>query len=310
MRYVLVLLAIMIASSLLFIIGVKKSSKPQSPKIIRSEEIRIIESIFNKKVETFNDEGVVKISIPRNDVTVSIKGHPLDPFMGLTTWIAFQKGSKQGIEIMAMGDLVLLEHEVDAVMSMALDQDIKITALHNHFMYDQPKIYFMHIEAEGNTHKIAEGLKKTIAAAHQSKEISAIPFPKATAITGSTIEKIVGVKGQAKNGMFKLVIGRQTKAGCGCILGKNMGINTWAAFAGTDDNAIVDGDFVILENELQPVLKALRAEGISIVAIHNHMINEHPRLIFLHYWGHGSVTDLANGIKKALDKTSTFQVSM
>ena len=123
-------------------------------------------------------------------------------------------------------------------------------------------------------------------------------------ITGKTIESILGVKGQANNGMFKVVIGRTTKMPCGCEMTKDMGVNTWAAFAGADDNALVDGDFAVMEDELQPVLKSLRHDGINIVAIHSHMTQETPRILFLHYWGRGKVTDLAESLKTALAKQS------
>ena len=126
-------------------------------------------------------------------------------------------------------------------------------------------------------------------------------MPAKNSITGKAIEDILGVKGQARDGMFKVVIGRTAKMACGCEIGAEMGVNTWAAFAGTDDQALVDGDFAMTEDELQPVLKSLRAEGINIVAIHHHMTHEKPRYIFLHYWGRGRAESLAQSLKKALD---------
>jgi hypothetical protein len=120
-------------------------------------------------------------------------------------------------------------------------------------------------------------------------------------ITGKAIEETLGIKGQAKDGMFKVVIGRPAKMSCGCDVNKEMGVNTWAAFAGTDDNAMVDGDFAVTEKELQTVLRTLRAEGINIVAIHHHMTGETPRYLFLHYWGKGNAASLAGSLKKALD---------
>jgi hypothetical protein len=128
--------------------------------------------------------------------------------------------------------------------------------------------------------------------------------PATNSISGKVIDDLFGTKGQAKDGMFKIVIGRETKMPCGCMMTKEMGVNTWAAFAGTDENAIVDGDFAVLEDELQPVLKSLRAEGINIVAIHNHMTHEEPRTLFLHYWGKGKAESLASSLKKTLDVQS------
>ena len=108
--------------------------------------------------------------------------------------------------------------------------------------------------------------------------------------------------------MYKVVIGREAKAGCGCKVGKAMGVNTWAAFAGQDMNAFVDGDFAVLEHELRPVLRSLRSSGINVVAIHNHMILEKPRIVFLHYWGKGTSMDLARGVRGALDQTMATDV--
>jgi hypothetical protein len=208
---------------------------------------------------------------------------------------------------MVMGDLVLFQDEVNPVMSVAFDAGLSVTALHNHFFYDNPKVYFMHIAGEGEVEKLAAAVKAALA---KMKEIRAakpepgpafgLPIPSKNSITSAKIEEALGVKGQAKDGMFKAVIGRKAKMPCGCEVGKEMGVNTWAAFAGTDDNAVVDGDFVVTEDELQPVLKSLRASNINIVAIHNHMTHEQPRMVFLHYWGKGKAVDLAGAVKRAL----------
>ncbi len=208
---------------------------------------------------------------------------------------------------MIMGDLVLFQDEVNPVMSALFESGLKVTALHNHFFFDEPKVYFMHIEGEGATEAMANGVKKALAV---SKEIRAAnaqlakffgkPMPNRNAISAQAIETILG-KGQANNGMFKFVVRRKAKMPCGCDATKEMGVNTWAAFAGTDDNAVVDGDFAVIEDELQTVLKSLRAAGVNIVAIHSHMTHEEPRILFLHYWGRGQAEDLAKAVKSALD---------
>lgn len=270
-----------------------------------------IEEIFSVKGEVFPEEGVVKVSFPRTDVKVTIDNWLMKPFMGLTSWAAFQKGRKEGIEVMIMGDLVLFEDEVNSAMSTALENSLEVTALHNHFFFDKPKVYFMHIGGEGKIETFASGVRKVLDTVKAIRAANPQPqtqfneqtIPADNAIDGTQIEKILGVGGQVKDGMFKVVIGRKTRVACGCLVGKNMGVNTWAAFAGNNENAVVDGDFAVLEGELQPVLKALRAANINIVAIHNHMILEQPRFIFLHYWGKGTTTDLALGLKSALDKT-------
>ena len=251
-------------------------------------------------------EGVFKVSAPRTDLSVSVDGWKMPPFMGLTTWAGFIEGKKA--EAMVAGDLVLFEDEVNPVMSALFANGVNVTALHNHFFFDEPKVYFMHIGGDGPLDKLAGGVKaalakqKEIRAAHpQPTRMFGSAFaPAQNAISGKAIEEILGTKGQANNGMFKVVVGRAAKMPCGCEMTKEMGVNTWAAFAGTDDNAVVDGDFAVLEDELQPVLKSLRAAGVNIVAIHSHMTHENPRILFLHYWGKGKAADLAKAVKSAL----------
>ena len=255
------------------------------------------------------EEGVYKVSFPRTDVKVIVDGWTMKPFMGLTSWASFQKGQKD--QMMVMGDLVLFEDEVNPVMSAALDNSLGVTALHNHFFYDSPKVFFMHIGGEGNLETLAKAVRAT---QDKVKEIRSIapkpakgfegsPLTQESTIDGKPLEQILRTKGQANNGMFKVVIGRKAKMHGTEEVGKEMGVNTWAAFAGTNENALVDGDFVVLESELQPVLKVLRGSGINIVAIHHHMTHEQPRFIFLHYWGKGAATQLAQGVRKALDQT-------
>jgi hypothetical protein len=128
--------------------------------------------------------------------------------------------------------------------------------------------------------------------------------PSPSKIDAAKLDAAFGVKGTAKDGMYKGVFGRKTRAECGCTIGKAMGVNTWAAFAGTDADAVVDGDFAVSEDEMQPVLKALRAAGVHVVAIHSHMTQESPRILFLHYWGRGVAAELAKAVKRALDLTA------
>jgi hypothetical protein len=255
---------------------------------------------------------VVKVSFPRTDVAVSVDGWAnLPPFMGLTSWAAFSPGEKPGVEAMVMGDLVLFEDEVNPVMSAALDGGLEVTALHNHFFYDAPRVLFMHIGGEGSVAKLAGALRAALDAeravrlkAPQPRSgFGARPLPK-NAIDGAKLDALFGVKGTAKDGMYKAVMGRVASAACGCSIGKAMGVNTWAAFGGSDADAVVDGDFSVTESELQAVLRSLRAGGINIVAIHSHMTGENPRLLFLHYWGRGTSLALATTLNRTLDLTA------
>ncbi len=227
---------------------------------------------FNEK------EGVYKVTSPRNDVKVVVDGWTMPPFMGLGTWAAFTE-TKNGA--MVMGDTVLFEDEVNSAMSAALDNGLSVTALHNHFFFDQPKVYFMHIEGEGTVDKL---------------------------VTAAPLNEIFGMQGESKDGMVKFTIGRPAKMH-GVRIDKDMGVNTWAAFAGTDDNAVVDGDFAVTEDELQPVMKSLLKDKINIVAIHQHMTHEEPRIMFFHYWGRGSAKDLAQAVEGGILVGGLLKVS-
>jgi hypothetical protein len=269
-----------------------------------------IDQLTGAKGTLNKDEGVYKVSFPRNDVKVTVDGTPMSPFMGLTSWAAFKTGEK--VEAMVMGDIVLFQDEVNPAMSAALDSGLWVTALHNHFFYDQPKVYFMHIGGEGSLDQLASGVKKVMAAVHDIRlrtpqpatGFTHEPFADKSSITAAALDAAFAAKGQAKDGMYKATFGRTTKMPCGCEAGKELGVNTWAAFYGADDHAFVDGDFAVVQGELQGVLKTLRKNGVNIVAIHSHMENENPRIIFLHYWGIGPAADLAKSVKEALDTTA------
>lgn len=254
-----------------------------------------IEQITGLKGTYSSKEDVFKISKPRNDVKIQVDGWTMPPFMGLTSYAAFKPA--HGSQVMMMGDTVLFEDEVNPAMSAALDAGLEVTALHNHFFFDQPKVYFMHIGGHGDAARLAEGVKKVPESAFPGQ----IASP--SSIRPAPLEAVFGSKGQANNGMFKMVVGR-TASMQGVTVRNEMGVNTWAAFAGTDDEAVIDGDFAMREGELQTVLKSMRSSGINIVAIHQHMTGETPRILFLHYWGKGKAVDLAKGVKAALDAQS------
>jgi hypothetical protein len=263
-----------------------------------------IESITGISGTMNKAENVFKISKPRSDIKADVDRWTLPPFMGITSYAAFMPTAGG---TMVMGDTVLLEDEVNPAMSAALDAGLEVTALHNHFFFDQPRIYFMHIGAMGETARLARAVKAvydSIARVRsgQASPASAFPgdLPATSSISAAPIEEVFGTKSQSSNGMVKVVIGRKTTMH-GADVGNEMGVNTWAAFAGSDQQAVVDGDFAMLESELQTVLKTMRAGGINIVAIHQHMTGETPRIMFLHYWGKGKAVELARAVKKAVD---------
>jgi hypothetical protein len=262
-----------------------------------------IDQLTGLKGKMNEKEGVYKVTFPRNDVKVVVDGWTMPPFMGLGTWAAFI-ATKDGA--MVMGDTVLFEDEVNAAMSVALDNGLNVTALHNHFFFDHPKVYFMHIEGEGTVDKLATAVRKVYDAAKQiraanptpKESFGAAPLPEKSSITAAPLNEIFGAQGESKEGMVKFTFGRRATMH-GVKIDNTMGVNTWAAFAGTDDNAIVDGDFAVTEDELQPTLRSLLEEKINIVAIHQHMTHEQPRMMFFHYWGRGRAKDLAQAIKGA-----------
>ena len=264
-----------------------------------------IDNLTGLKGKLNEKEGVYRVTFPRDDVKIVVDGWTMPPFMGLGTWAAFTKGAHT--EAMVMGDTVLFEDEVNAAMSAALDNGLSVTALHNHFFFDQPKVYFMHIEGEGSVEKLASAVKKmydTTKAIRGPKAKPAESFPtvgqaslpEKNSITAAPLNEIFDMQGEAKDGMVKFTIGRPAKMH-DVKIDKDMGVNTWAAFAGSDDNAVVDGDFAVTEDELQPVLRSLLDNKINIVAIHQHMTYEEPRIMFFHYWGRGRAKDLANAVK-------------
>ncbi len=254
-------------------------------------------------------EDTYKVTFPRTDVKVTVEGRPMSPFLGFSSWAAFTPGTHGGL--MVMGDVVLLEDEVNAAMSAALDSGLEVTARHNHFFYESPRVMYMHIGGSGSAEQLAPAVRKVFdavkgvraAAPAPAARFAGEPVSEKSSISAGALDAILDVKGETNNGMYKVTIGRSASMH-GARVGKQMGVNTWAAFAGSDENALVDGDFAMTTDELQGVLKTLRRAGINIVAIHNHMTHEDPQYVFLHYWGEGPAAILAKGLKSALDTQS------
>ncbi len=253
---------------------------------------------------TTTPDGVVRIAWARTDVTVTVDGMPFKPAAGLGSWAAFT-ATKPGA--MVMGDTVVFQDEVTPAMDAAFAAGLEITALHNHFFYDEPKVYFMHIGGQGEAEKLAAGVKamwdaiKAVRAAHP-QPATRFPgdVPQPGTIATAPLDAILGHKSQVQDGVVKFTIGRDG-AMHGVKVGGSMGLTTWAAFSGSDDLAAVDGDFIMTAPEVQPVLRALRKANIHIVALHNHMVGEQPAYYFTHFWGKGPAPDLARSIRAALD---------
>jgi hypothetical protein len=249
-------------------------------------------------------DGVVRIGWPRTDVAVTVDGMPLKPFAGLGAWAAFTPAPHGA---MVMGDTVVFQDEVDPAMDAAFAGGLEVTGLHNHFFYDEPKVYFMHIGGQGDPEKLAAAVKgvwdaiKKVRADHAdvAKGFGGAA-PKEGKIDAAAVEKALDQKSETQDGVVKVTIGREGMMHHVAVAG-SMGLTTWAAFSGGDELAAVDGDFIMTAEEVQPVLRALRKADVHVVALHNHMVGEQPAFYFTHFWAKGSTEDLATGLKSALD---------
>jgi hypothetical protein len=251
-------------------------------------------------------DNVLKVNIPRNDVKVTVAGVATPTPFGFGGWVAMTKGD--GGHQVLMGDLVLVQDEVNPVMSALLENGIDVTALHNHFFWDEPRMYYMHVHGHGSASELAQKLKPALALIGKSTSAPpASPAPTAAApnpLNTAKLVEIVGTQGEQNGAVYKFTLGRSDLkvSEMGATINARMGLNTWAAFTGTNEKAAIAGDVAMLENEVTPVLKALRKNGIEVVAIHHHMTADRPMIIFLHYWGTGPADTLATGFKAAVSE--------
>jgi len=254
-----------------------------------------------------SDDGVVRIGWSRDDVQVTIDGLKFPPAAGLGSWAAFMP-TRRGA--MVMGDTVVFQDEVSPAMDAAFAHGLEVTALHNHFFFDEPKVYFMHIGGHGDPEKLAAGVKAVWNAIKQVRKedpqpaerfAGPVPQPGEGKIDPEPIERLTGIKPSVNpGGVVKVTVGRESEMG-GMKFGGSMGLTTWAAFSGSDELAAIDGDFAMTAEEVQPVLRAMRANGLHVVALHNHMVGESPAYYFTHFWATGAVDQLAASFKAVLD---------
>jgi hypothetical protein len=246
---------------------------------------------------------VLKVNIPRNDVTVTVANVKTPMPFGFGGWIAMTKGTA-GMDVM-MGDLVLLQEEVNLVMSALLDNGLEVTALHNHFFWDEPRMYYLHVHGHGTPADLARKVKPALDLIGKGRTAPVATGPAATtSMDTGRLAQMVGTPGEQTGAVYKITIGRDDLkvAEMGASINARMGLNTWAAFVGTNDNAAIAGDVAMLASEVTPVLKALRKNGLDVVAIHHHMVDTQPTIYFLHYWGTGPAEKLAAGFKAALNE--------
>jgi hypothetical protein len=286
-----------------------KGMNLKAPKSIDS---LVVERILGMKGKSNNGE--YKITIPQNDLSIEVDGFKIIPPMGLGSWIDFAPSSDG---VMIMGDIVLTESDLKLVQQEVILQGLTISAIHNHFVRNHPNVLYMHIGGSGPLGEIAQKVKAVL---DKVKEVRGQDPSKGTASNESVqntldtkvLDKILGYKAEMSKGVYRCTIGRPdvNLKEHGVKVTTFMGFNTWAAFQGTPDHAAVAGDFTMTENEVAPVIKALIENGIEVVAVHNHMLHEQPRIYFLHYWGIGNVEQLAKGLKSALDQTGKKKGAM
>lgn len=248
---------------------------------------------------------VLKVNIPRSDLSVTVANVKTPTPFGFGGWVAMTKGTG-GMDVM-MGDLVLTQEEVNPVMSALLDNGLEVTALHNHFFWDEPRMFYMHVHGHGKPADLARKVKPAIDLIGKSTNRPASPPSAAastTTIDTAKIAQIVGAQGEQSGAVYKITIGRDDlkMTEMGASINARMGLNTWAAFVGTNENAAIAGDVAMVASEVTPVLKALRTNGIDVVAIHHHMTDTRPSVYFLHYWGTGPADELATAFKAALSE--------
>jgi hypothetical protein len=249
--------------------------------------------------------GEYKITVPQNDLNVVVDGFKIIPPMGLGSWAAF---TPCGDTAMVMGDIIVTENDLKPVQQVVIRQGLMVGAIHNHFVRNHPNVMYMHIDGKGTIEKLAASVKAIF---DKVKEVRGKDPKEGKAdsvvntINLASLDSIIGAKGEMAKGVYKYTIGRPDVKlqEHGISVSTFLGFNTWAAWQGTPQKAAVCGDFTMLENEVEPVIKALVENGIEVVAVHNHMVYEKPRIFFLHYWGVGPADQLAKGLRAALDKT-------
>ncbi len=271
----------------------------------RSQDIdwQKVDEAIGRKPAAVSGE-VHRYGFPRSDLNVTLDGVSIKPALALGGWVAF-KG--MGNQAMIMGDLVLLETEIKPVMAKLIDSGLDITAIHNHLLRANPATFYMHVGGRGDPVKMAAALRAALA---ESKTPLAPPSapaaPPAVGLDTAQLDQIIGVKGQANGGVYQFGVPRRdavTENGTTLAPAGPLGLASGIGFQSTGNGkAAITGDFVMTADEVNPVIKALRANGIEVTALHSHMLDEQPRLYFMHFWANDDAIKLAKGLRAALDK--------
>ena len=280
-----------------------------TPPLSKEAMAALDAALGGKKGSYIENEGVYTTPLPRNDLHVTIKDQSVPIPFGFGGWVSIKR-TLDGQGAMLMSDTVLLEEEVNPLISAAQDRDLQITAIHNHFYYESPRIFYMHLHGMGDPVELAGRYGSAI----QATKLHPSNQPPSAASSGSrtakelfdlpTLDKTVRLAGKVNGPVYKYVVGRDDLRviAMGAEITTAIGLNTWAAFAGQSEAAHIAGDVAMLEKEVNPVIRALRKHNLAVVAVHQHMLNEQPRIIFLHYYGRGPASTLAEGFRATLDQ--------
>lgn len=299
-------------------IGMPSMAKPRNPKTppLTPAETSAIDTALGKKGKYVEAEGVHTVPLPRADLKVAIQGDPVPTPFGFGGWVSIKR-TINGKTAMLMSDTVLLQEEVNPLISAALANGLEVSAIHNHFFYEEPRIFYMHLHGMGEPAdlavRFAAAIKSTklfpanqpppgLPPAKSGKDIFDLP----------ALDAIVGHTGAVNGSTYKYTIGRDdlTVIAMGAHMTTAIGLNTWASFTGTAEDARIAGDVAMLEAEVNPVIQALRSHGIEVVATHNHMLSDDPHMFFLHYLGRGPAATLARGFRAALDELGSRHDAM
>jgi hypothetical protein len=262
------------------------------------------------KAGSVQADGVYKIGLPRTDLRVKVGDVEIKPTLALGSWVAFRK---LAAETVVMGDLVLTEDEVGPVMGKLQDGNIQITALHNHLLNESPRVMYMHIDGHGDAVKLAQAIQAALVLSKTPLTAPpASPQPEQIDLDTKQLDQIIGRTGKINGGVYQFAVPRAEKIAAGEIahgaepIPASMGLATAINFQPTGSgHAAITGDFVLISSEVNPVIATLRANGIAVTALHSHMLEDSPRLFFMHFWASDDALKLARGIKAALDKTNS-----
>jgi len=288
-----------------FVLFVLAAFAPANPKCSAQNppEWKPVESALGRTGK-LQPDGTLKFGMPRQDLKVTVAGTPIKPGLALGSWCAF---SSSGDNSMVMGDLVLIEDEVAPVMAKLQAGDIEITALHNHVLHESPRVMYMHIAAHGNAAKLAQAIHEALAETGTPTETPAAANPTKINLDTDKIDQALGRKGKDNGGIYQFAVARaETIRDHGMEIPASMGVATALNFEPNGNGkAAITGDFVLIGSEVNPVISALRENGIQVTALHSHMLSEDPRLFFMHFWANDDAVKLAQGLKAALDRTNS-----